>query len=416
VTQQSKRGDLVHRPEELVYRSCYASVDLKQLLESAETRSSIRKLPPAQLFFSLKELDETQLVHLLPHITEEQWATVLDLDLWTKDELNPDRFIAWQKYILVSEDPVARKIIRATDFEAWALSLKAGVRIFARQEDGEFSEEAIAVGRYETPDGNFFISLPRNPEKARVYQQLVQRLYQLDSDFARGLLDSCRYQTSMELREEAYQNRRRRIEDLGFQDYFDAIEIYTARSASESIPEKKHCQVEAQRLPSRLKQDQTEGPMLLFRSLASIQNQQETETLVEELFFVCNKLLSADRISPDASEQLKIGILKAISSINLGLDCWSGGDLGKAADGISRHYLLSFFQIGYGKLVELRQAALHKLAEQEPIPGTFYEAAMESLTGQFPELAEQAGGKIGTRFFQTRKDLDWAQQLLHQLG
>ena len=234
-----KQAKLVSQPEEIVYRSCYASVDLNELLRSAETRSTIRTLPPAQLFFSLKEMDESQMLELLPHITEEQWTTVLDLDLWDRDEISLDRFLAWQRHIVRSEDPVARKITRATDFEVWALGFKAGIEIFAREEDGEFSEEARAVGQYETPDGHFLISLPRNPEKARLYQQLLQRLYELDPDFARGLLSACRFQTSIELEEEAYQNRRRRIEDLGFQDYFEAIEIYTPRSVEEVLPEKK---------------------------------------------------------------------------------------------------------------------------------------------------------------------------------
>jgi hypothetical protein len=386
------------------------------MLQSAEKRSAIRKLPPAQLFFSLKEVDESQVAELLPHITEEQWAAILDLDLWTKDQMNPERFVAWQRHILSSEDAVAKKIMRATDLEAWALALKSGIQVFERGEDGEFSEEAVTWGRYETPDRHFMIALPRNAEKARLYHQLIQRLYQLDPATAMGLINSCRFQGSTELEEAAYQNRRRRIEDLGFQDYFDAIEIYSYRDCDEALPEKKYHYLELGSLPARLPQKQGDGPLLLFRALASVTHEKDTRLLIEELFYICNKLLSADRISPDQSAQVKEGILKAISCLNLGLDCWSRGDLGKAVEGISNHYLLSFFQIGFGQLTELKQEAKRRSDEKEPEPGSFLEAALDAMSGQFPELAEQFEGKISTRFFQTEEDLNWGKQLIEQLS
>ncbi len=410
-----QQRDLISRPEEIIYRSCYASADLEQMLQNAEKRSAIRRLPPAQLFFSIKELDESQIFELLPHITEEQWATVLDLDLWTKDQLNPDRFVSWQRHILFTEDAVARKLLRATDFEAWAFAVKRSILIFARGEDGEFSEEALNYGQYETPDGLFLIGLPRNAERARLWHQLLQRLYQLEPRVALALLDSCRFQTSAELEETAYQNRRRRIEDLGFQDYFEAIEIYSPRDCDEKLPEKKR-QTDPGVLPARFRQSEAGNPLLLFRALAALGKEKEIQLLIEELFYVCNKLLSADRIPPDEPAQVKRVILKALSCLNLGLDCWSCGDIGKAIQGISRHYLLSFFQIGFGRLIELQKEAQLKSKQGGPIPGSFLEAALEALSRPFPELAEQFEGKIRTRFFKNEADLSWGKQLIEQLS
>lgn len=407
--------DLTNNPEELIYRSCYATAALTEMLETAELRSAIRRLPPAQFFFSLKELDEAQIADLLPHITEEQWSTVLDLDLWTKDEMNSERFVEWQQHMLASEDAVGRKLLRATDLEAWALALKNGIQVYERGEDGEFSEEAVTLGQFETPDNNYLIGLPRNPEKARLYHQLIQRLYQLDAKLTIGLINACRFQTSMELEEDAYQNRRRRIEDLGFQDYFQAIEVYSYRDCAEVLPRKRN-NFEVGSVPARLSQKQADGPLLLFRALAAVEDSEDTQHLVEELFYVCNKLLTADQVSPDEVAQVKKGILKAISCLNLGLDCWSGGDLGKAIEGISIHYLLSFFQIGFGQLTDLKQEVQSQSEELEPIPGSFLEAAMDAIVGLFPELAEQVEGKIRTRFFQTSEDLGWGRQLIEQLS
>ena len=408
--------NLITHPEELIYRSCYASANLSEMLQNAETRSRIRKLPPAQLFFSVKELDQHQIAELLPHITEAQWSAILDLDLWTKDEMSPERFVAWQQHILFSEDAVARKLLRASDLEAWAFTLKKRIQIFEREENDEFSDEALEVGQYETPDGQFMIALPRNAEKARLYQQLLQRLYRLEPVIAIQLIDACRFQTSIDLQEEAYQNRRRRMEDLGFQDYFEAIEIYSARGRDERLPKKQDGPLELGPFPATLPQKKEEGPMLLFRALAALNSEENTRHLIEELFFVCNKLLSADRVAPDQSAQVKNGILKTISCLNLGLESWSQGDLGRAVEGISNHYLLSFFQIGFGHLSELREQAKRKAEKKEPIPGSFHEAALEAMTLDFPTLAEQFGGRISTRFFQTEEDLDWGRNLIDKLS
>ena len=407
---------LVEKPEELVYRACYAPADLASLLESAETRSSIRKLPPAQLFFSLKELDESQIAELLPHITEAQWTTILDLDTWSKDELSSDRFLSWEKYILACDEAVARKLLRGTDPELWVFSLKRGIQVFPRDEDGEFGEEALSLGQYTTPDGNYMIVLPRNVEKARLYQQLLQKLYGLDPALATGLIESCRLLTSSELEEEAYQNRRRRIEDLGFQDYFDAIEIYTCRNPDEELPTKSSEDLrETSSIPARIPGEPEEGPLLVFQALASLAVKQEIQWLVEELFYVCNKLLSADRISPDQPDQIKRGLLKTISCLNLGLDAWSQGEIGRAVEGVRQHYLQSFFQIGYGRLIGLQEEAQQSANQFEPDPGSYLEAALEAMQQAFPELAEQTEGKISKRFFQTEEDLHWGRKLLEQL-
>ena len=105
----------LRRPSELIYRTCYAPVDLAGLLETAENRSRIRRLSVPQLYFGLKELGEHQVQALLPHITEAQWQGVLDLDLWNRDRANTGKFLFWAGQIIQAENPVAAKIVRGTD-------------------------------------------------------------------------------------------------------------------------------------------------------------------------------------------------------------------------------------------------------------------------------------------------------------
>jgi len=409
-----KHAELFQHPEELIYRTCYASSDLRNLLGSAETRSSIRRLPAVQFFFSLKELSDEEIGQLLPHLTEEQWAGILDLDLWTKDEVHIGQFLKWTQFILRAEDAVARKILRATDPVLWQLAFKRDLSLFARTEEDEF-EAGSEQSTFVTPDGMYMVELPEDPEKSRLYHQLIIRMYQLDQEYALQLFGQASVATSIELEEDAYQERRRRVEDMGFQDYFDAMEIYAERSVNDRLSEKRWVSEQKENisvLPVRLTGEEG-GPLLLFQALAALSREAEIQEVVEELFFVCNKLLSADQISPGDPANIKEGIRKAISGINLGLEVWSEGELERAVVGIHRHYLVAFFQIGFGRLSLLRRSA-QTLREKVPL-GSFLEAAIEGFCLRFPVLSEQVRGDIRERYFDTRSDLEWARKIMEEV-
>ena len=403
----------VHRSEELIYNSVYRPVDVRALLESADTRGQIRRLAVPHLFFGLKELADEEFLGLLPHVTEEQWTGILDLDLWSGDNMSSEQFLDLERHIVQAEDPVARKLIRAADPELWELLFKRKLKIYPKVEEDEYQAEPQTGEWLETPDKNYLIILPQNSEESRLLRALIIRLYELEPAYVAILFESSATRTSIEIEEVAYQYRKSRVEEMGFQDYFEAIDIYTFFPPDEPLPEKKQEQIrEVSTLPVQLV-DEIEGSLLLFQAFALITNPQDSQALLEELFFVCNKVLSADRASPANPDRVKETIRKAITGINLGLDWHSKGNLQKAAEDFRRYYLQSFFQVGYSRLVELQRKGRElKDAFGEPESGSFLEAFLEELLKKYPLLSEQREGKIQTRFFQTRRDLETAKEYL----
>ena len=403
----------IHRSEELIYNSIYRPVDVRAMLESADTRGQIRRLAGPHLFFGLKELGDEELLRLLPHVTEEQWTGILDLDLWSGDNMSCGQFLDLERHIVHAEDPVARKLIRAADPELWELLFKRKLKIYPKVEDDEYAAEPESGEWLVTPDKNFLVVLPQDYEEARLLRALILRLYELEPTYVSILFESSAARTSTEIEETAYQNRKSRVEAMGFQDYFEAIDVYTFFPPDEPLPEKKQEQIrEVSTLPVRF-EEEFKGPLLLFQALALITNPQDSQALLEELFFVCNKVLSADRASPADPEYVKETIGKAITGINLGLDWHSKGNLQKAAEDLRHHYLQSFFQAGYSRLVELQRKGRElKNASGEPEPGSFLEAFLEGLLKKYPLMNEQREGKIQTRFFETRRDLETAKLLL----
>ena len=405
---------LAARPEEVIYRICYARTDLVEFLQSAEKRSGIRRLPAAQLFYGLKELEGAEIRRLLPHITEEQWTGILDLDLWSKDGFRLPRFLYWESYILQAEDAVARKLLRGTDDELLELVLNP-LRVHRLDEDGA-PETELAAGQLETPDHHFVVELPEDPEEARFLRNFILRLYDLDAEGAALLLEDSQFRTWSEMEETAYQSRKHRVEEMGFQDYFDAIEIYSILSPEEPLPEKQWDRIrEVDQLPVAAAELES-GLMFLIAVLARFTQPQDLESLLEELFFTCNKLLCADHISPDDPTQVKEGIYKVVCGINLGLERWAKGDLLIAEEGLAKHYLQSFFRLGYGEIKTLQEEARgiqSKIAPPEL--GSFPEALLEGILASYPQFTELVEGKISGRFFTTSQDLEIAREQLTRM-
>ena len=408
---------LIQQPEDFIYGCLYSPVSVRELLDSADGRGRIRQMPVAHLFFAAKDLESGEVARLLPHITEEQWTAILDLDVWSRDNVRPGAFVSWQKYIIAAQDAVARKLIRAADQELWELIFKREVQVHEKSEEDEYQGEAEQGEWLLTPDDYFLIILPPDSERARLLRDLILRLYELEPEYAARLISSAGARTSQEIEEVGYQNRKRRVEGLGFQDYFEALEIYTYLPSEEPFPEKRSETIHpVSTLPAKLPQAEEQSLLLLFKALALVTPPQEAQILLEELVFVGNKILSADQVSVADPARVKQGIRKAIMGINLGLDWWSSGDSSKAVEGLQAHYLQTFFQAGYSRLEELRKEALILSKNRSQELGSFEEAFLEGLLEGYPLLVENQDGQIQKRLFSTLQDLERAREKLRQLS
>jgi hypothetical protein len=409
MTKPLKKGS-ESNPENLVFDACYAAVDVSELMVSASGRSRIRRLPVSQLYFGIQALSESDLVRLLPHVTEEQWQGMVDLDIWQRDSADMTRFLSLQMHIITSEDPVARKLFRAVDLDLWRLLFRSSAEVVHLSEDVEHADSREWL---DTSDGLYRIFLPADPEKAKVLRALITRLYGLKAEETAVLLEEVQWMTTIELQEACYQQRKSRTESEGFQDYFEALGVYSPFKDLRGLPRKRREGLkEVTTVPMRLP-GQTDSSLLLLRALGQVDDSQEAQELLEELFYVCNKLISADQVPVAEPDLLKSGIRKALAGINLGLDIWAGSSPGLAVDGVRNHYLETFFQIGYYHLLTLQSLA--KAIPDNPSGGSYEEAAVDGFLEPYPVRVVLLGCEIKKRFFWTREDLDEARLVLEQV-
>ena len=84
---------------------------------------------------------------------------------------------------------------------------------------------------------------------------------------------------------------------MGFQDYYEAVEIYAPVLEGESLPVKGKIEEQISTLPTPARLPES-GALLLMQALAHLSRSRDISPLLEELFFVCNKIFTADRVSP----------------------------------------------------------------------------------------------------------------------
>jgi len=406
--------DTADRAVDLIFEASYAPARVANLLNSAETRSRIRKLAPTQLFFGLLGLDDQQMQRLLPHVTEEQWTAILDLSLWDRDQADIERLLSWQRHLCDAPDPVARKLWRATSPLLWELAFAQDLRIFRRLDEDSyeegFQEEAAIL---KTPDDAYLIQLPEDPIKAEIWQTLIPKLYHLEPEQMALLLEEALFRTPIELEEEAYQERCRHLADMGLQDYFEAITIYSPLPLTADLPLKnRKPETPLTTLPDNLNPP---SGLLLLQALAGIQDHHLLQQIPEELFFVCNKLISADRVQPDHPEQLREAIRKCLAGLNLGLSLRSRDNVLSAIAALRDYFLLNLFQIGFGRLLELQTRA-RELLSQGLREDLFEQATLEALAEPYPKLTDLQEGRVVVNYFWSRHDLDLAHSRLDRMS
>ena len=202
------------------------------------------------------------------------------------------------------------------------------------------------------------------------------------------------------------------MEEMGFQEYSEALNVYTYLPSRTPLPVKRQDRIRAVgTLPAPPVQLRS-GPLFLFKALAGITEPQDLEPLLEELFFVCNKILSADGTPPDRPSLVKRAIRKALSGINIGLEIWSDRDLYLAQDGLKHHYLQSFFHTGYSRLVDIRSQAREIQKKVDLETGSFLDEALEGLAQDYPLLVVEIQQKRRRRFLKDSSDLERANQYL----
>jgi Family of unknown function (DUF6178) len=399
---------------------------LEEFLLQPKARQLVRSIPYQDLFLVIKTIGLADSLELLPLTSKEQKSGFFDLDCWRKDAFHVRSFMQWLAAFIQFGPEETVRMARAMDPELLSLFLKDNIQVYALELDEPPPDLALIF----TPDNRFGIEITGETEGATMSRLILDALFRFDPSLGYDLIDRVRWENRVCLEEEAYQNKRRRLEEIGFVDYYEALDIYGQGDTPLPPKSAKLGQGEESAVPLS-----TTLPALFVASLApsdylrealqGISEPREAERISQSLAALANRILSVHSVTPGDLEKVKPALQEMHDTLSLGLEHLTQGRKKLATEVLKRNEIQGLFKIGFSVLTDLRRQAdlilNHrgvKIEGQAELLLEFPEAEFFSgLRRQRPLFFEglEDPRKVTYRNFESMADIESSKRVLKKI-
>lgn len=400
--------------------------DLDEFLARPGSAERVRGAPYQDLFLAIKAVGLADSQELLLLATSEQRRGFIDLDCWRKDNFHMASFMEWMAAYMQCGPEEAAVAARAVNPNLLALFLNDNIRIHVLETDEPSPELPLIL----TPDRRFGIEIPGEGEGAAMARLLLDAIFRMDASLGYDLIGRVRWDNRVSMEEEAYQNKRLRLEEIGFVDYYEALSIYgevgtTAAPRLQGAPEEEG---EAHRvsstLPALLVASLAPGEHL-WRALGAIRDTRQAELISQQLAALANRILSVHSVSTGDLEKVKPALEEMRDTLNLGLERLTQGRASLAASALKQQDMLGLFRTGFSLVADLRAEAdrvIHRgRLRLEGAERTLLESPqaefLEGLRRHRPLFLEgvQDSRQAGYRNFRGLADVESARRTLNEI-
>ena len=409
------------------------------LMEAPDLEAAVRALPGDELYYVLHEIGLAEGADILARATSEQLAIMLDFAVWERDQINPAAYGEWLAAIAAAPFERIGRWMRGIDSELLGLILRRGADIYDLSH-GDAPEEPQGTF-YPTPDGFFVLDVrvspvvDDGPDPAKALIGIVDALYRTDHEFARHMIVGAIGELDAELEESAFRWRQARMADLGFADYYEALEVYRELDPATvrigDVPSRARTVVDARpaadgaalRVPTALaeRMGDTDGSAF-SRAAQKLTAGDELDDLRFALVALTNRVLAADRIAPGEDEAVAVVLDRLLATLDLAIERLAQGDDERGAAALRTIPLARLFRLGVSLCGKVKRLALtlrregpfgaqgFNLAESDD--ATVLEA-VSRLRPMFPRLLDDPPS-AGERPFRHLVDLARAAAAIEQ--
>jgi hypothetical protein len=361
------------------------------LLASSDPARAIRALPGDELYYVIHEVGLSDAGDILGFARPEQVQAVLDFALWERDQILPERAGEWLEALADAPYETIGAWVAGLDVELFALLLRKTTRIYDLSQEEAPDEPAGTL--YPTPDGLFVLDVVGVPgdledaaasgasaggegeggpatASARAVIRIVDGLYRADRNLARRLLVGARAELDSELEELAYRWRQGRMADLGFQDYYDALEVYRELDpASVHIGETEPGKTRVRplderdeeagpaRAPASLVERLTRGASPFARAAQGLRSAEEVAELHYALVALSNRVLAADRVTPGDDATVSATLDRLLATLDLSLEFLARGDEAREVEALRTVSLVRLHRLGTSLVGKVKRLA-----------------------------------------------------------
>jgi hypothetical protein len=397
------------------------------LLASDHLEDLVPRLAPEALFFTLSGMSQENVPAVLSQASSEQLEFLLDLDLWHKDRVRPDRAVPWLRLLVRCGDPALQRWLPGLDLADLTLLLGQLARVQVVGEDEDPLQDA--PGRMPfTLDGMYYVSAGATEEP--LLRRLLTVLHAASSEQYYRLMEALIRDLDSELEEHCFEARQRRLATRGFPEWEEAMEVY-ARLDVAALGQLPVRTVFAE--PADPGVVPPHYPVLvagasggrLAGALEALPTGTAPEPLQSELAYLTHKVAVADSLDLGQIEALETAARKVAAYVSIGLEALCGTDPARCAEALCRHWLQHLFRVGWTRIRRVRTRARrvidkgwpqgHKerlLFLDEPLP-----RILEGLLMSHPRWYD--AGEAGYRRFSTLDEVraaEWAVGKLEFLG
>jgi hypothetical protein len=404
------------------------------LFAATDPASAIRSLPADEFFYVVHELGFPDALDIMSHGTAEQVQGALDLAIWDRDRISAGRADEWLEAIAEAPYETAAAWARGLDVELLALLIRQRARIYdlSLEEPPDEPEGSL----FDTPDRLFTLELLGDEQTQRTTRHLIENLYRADQTMMRRFLVGMRSEIDVELEETAFRWRSGRMADLGFVDFYEALEVYRELNPASVQPEtgpvgsgrprdEPAADSHLLRLPLVMA-DRLADTTPFARAVAGLTSAAEAADLHANLVALCNRVLSADRVSPGDDPEVARVLARVAATLDLAVEFLSRGDDAAGVVAVRRVPLTKLFRLGVslvGKLQKLARslvrnspfAALRPAVDLWEPEDAEVIGALTRLRPLFPRLLDQPPS-AGERPFGSLHDLATATTAMERAG
>lgn len=324
----------------------------RDILCADDVEKTLRELPPVTLYLAVLGSGINDSAELIESSTAEQYSFLLDVFFWDRDTFREEELWHWLEEL---DDPKnlqpLTRFIRQFDRDLLTL-------VVARNVESVFFEEPTEAPPGEgffTPDRGFtWINI--TTEDANIFRlcgRLLALIFQIQPELFYQLLNEASARTAVELEEEAFAEKTRRLLDLGLPDLESCIELNTPRAINVTT---ESCSVE---VPSVLPE--------LIPELEPFQSVMLELDLQSELSWIASAALLHYRADFSDSASV-VELLSSVNgAINIGLQRISGVDQKLARAAVEKHTLKAIYRAGLFELNQLKKMVIQRMPPESKL-------------------------------------------------
>lgn len=204
---------------------------LDLILSLPDPARAVQAMAPEEFVLLVKEIGLNDAGDLLSLASPRQLQSALDLDAWLGGELD---MAALSEWLLTAEDAgkdVIDRFVAAQDDGLLSFYLGQSLKVMILTDDdmeGDIPDDAEV---FKSPDDSFQLIASADDPNLPAVRQALASIWRQSTARGRALLLATRWELPAQLEEDVLRLRNARLEEIGFLDRDEAVQLYAYRDA-----------------------------------------------------------------------------------------------------------------------------------------------------------------------------------------